>query len=115
MLTLKQLKKDLQFNHQLAELIDVLKGIASAQFRHLQAKREYFLRFNRCLQSFFETVNLIKSTHPFLTSGTPLQPKQRVSPEGDTLPIGSKGVPVIVVTVFAHQRHKDTAANFDRF
>lgn len=66
MKTLKELKKDIQFNHELGGLIEVLKGIASSEFRHLQAKREYNLRFIRCLDSIFTGVNLIKSNHPFI-------------------------------------------------
>ena len=66
MLTLKRLKTDMQFNQELSGLIDVLKGIASAQFRHLQAKREYFMRFNRCLESFLGIAELFESSHPFL-------------------------------------------------
>ena len=66
MLTLKQLKKDLQFNRELSGLVDVLKDIASAQFRHLQTKREYFIRFTRSLEDFFETVDVLNSEHPFL-------------------------------------------------
>jgi F-type H+-transporting ATPase subunit gamma len=66
MLTLKQIKSDVQFNLELAGLINVLKGIASSQFRFLQAKREYFLRFNRSITDIFETVSILKSHHPFL-------------------------------------------------
>lgn len=66
MLTLKQIKSDVQFNQELAGLIDVLKGIASSQFRFLQAKREYFLRFNRSIKDIFETVSTLKCGHPFL-------------------------------------------------
>jgi F-type H+-transporting ATPase subunit gamma len=56
----------MQFNQELSGLIDVLKGIASSQFRHLQAKREYFARFNRCLDSFFEILSMAEVVHPFL-------------------------------------------------
>jgi len=65
MLTLKQLKKDIQFNYQLSNLIDILKSVASSQFRQLQAKREYFFRFNQSLQGFFESVKFFESKHPF--------------------------------------------------
>ena len=66
MRTLKELRKDIQFNRELGGLIDVLKGIASTQFRHLQAKREYFIRFISCLEGFFEAIELADSGHPFL-------------------------------------------------
>lgn len=65
MRTLKELKKEIQFNQEFFNLIDVLKGIAALQFRQLQAKREYFTRFNRNLEGFFENVRLLGSTHPF--------------------------------------------------
>ena len=69
MLTLKKLKTDMQFNRELTGLVDVLKGIASAQFRHLQAKREYFVRFNRCLENFYAVLDLRPAGgHPFLAS-----------------------------------------------
>jgi len=66
MLSLKQVRSDVQFNHELSGLIDVLKGIASSQFRYLQAKREYFLRFRRSIEDIFKTVGKVKSSHPFL-------------------------------------------------
>jgi F-type H+-transporting ATPase subunit gamma len=66
MLTLKQLKNDMQFNQELSGLIDILKAVASSQFRHLQARREIFMRFNKCLDGFFTMVNFLKSTHLFL-------------------------------------------------
>jgi len=68
MLTLKQLRKDMQFNHELFDLINILKDIASSQFRHLQLKREYAVRFDRSLKDFFAMVDLIKSRHPFFVS-----------------------------------------------
>lgn len=64
--TLKQLKTDIQFNRELESLIEVLKGIASSHFRHVQARREYFRRFNHSLSDLFRMVNLLKSKHPFL-------------------------------------------------
>ena len=65
MRTLKELKKEIQFNRELFNLIDVLKEIASSQFRQLQAKREYFFRFNQSLEGFLENVQLRESKHPF--------------------------------------------------
>jgi ATP synthase F1 gamma subunit len=72
MLTIKQLKKDIQFNHEVSSLIDVLKGIASAQFRHMQARRERFLRFSRVLTDFFKMVDLLKADHAFLKENSSL-------------------------------------------
>ncbi|OGX17026.1 MAG: hypothetical protein A3K83_02855 [Omnitrophica WOR_2 bacterium RBG_13_44_8b] len=66
MLSLKQVRSDVQFNQELSGLIDVLKGIASSQFRYLQAKREHSLRLSRSIQDIFETVSKAKSSHPFL-------------------------------------------------
>jgi len=69
MLTLKQLKTDIQFNRELGGLIEVLKGIASSHFRNVQARREYFKRFSNSLADLFKMVNLLKSKHPFLRHG----------------------------------------------
>jgi len=70
MKTLKELRKDMQFNHELGSLIEVLKGIASSEFRHLQSKREYNTRFIRCMDGIFEGINLIHSDHPFMQKET---------------------------------------------
>lgn len=72
MLTLKQIKNDIQFNHEVFDLIEVLKGIASAQFRHMQAKRERFLRFHKILDNFFNMVSLTNTQHAFLKEDTNL-------------------------------------------
>ena len=72
MLTIKQIKNDMRFNHEVLDLIEVLKGIASAQFRHMQAKREKSLRFQKTLDDFFKMVDLLKSEHPFLEENNSL-------------------------------------------
>lgn len=74
MYTIKQLRQDMNFNFELGGLIEVLKGVALAQFRQLQSEREYFLRFNRAMDNFSKMVDILHSRHPFMLEN-PVLPK----------------------------------------
>lgn len=61
------IKKDLDFNHGLSSLIEVLKNIAVAQYRALERKFRSFDKFSKAVESCFEFIDFSKATHPFLT------------------------------------------------
>lgn len=57
MYVLKQLKKDMEFNRELSNFIEVLKNVASSEFRRLQGKRERSAEFFESLEGFFQSVD----------------------------------------------------------
>ncbi|MEA3305301.1 MAG: F0F1 ATP synthase subunit gamma [Candidatus Omnitrophota bacterium] len=66
---LKKIKEDVEFNQQLTNLVDILRGIAASQFRKAKEQKEYFKTFLDSFESFFRIVDLSKPTHPFVTGG----------------------------------------------
>jgi len=71
MLSAQKLKKELELNAELTELLDVLKGIASSQFRALEKKKERFATFLDAFEGFFKMIDFSSIDHPFAkdTSG----------------------------------------------
>lgn len=71
MLSAQKLKKELELNVELTELLDVLKGIASSQFRALEKKKERFATFLNAFEGFFQMIEFRSIEHPFAkdTSG----------------------------------------------
>lgn len=67
MQTMAVIKKDLDFNHGLYSLIEVLKNIAVAQYRALERKFKSFDKFMKAVESCFEFIDFSKVTHPFLS------------------------------------------------
>lgn len=65
MKTLPNLKKDLEFNRGLANLIEALKNIAVSQFRSLEQKLKSYERFLSTTDSFFEFIDTAAVDHPF--------------------------------------------------
>ncbi|MFH1245730.1 MAG: FoF1 ATP synthase subunit gamma [Candidatus Omnitrophota bacterium] len=67
----RELKKELGLNAELTELLDVLKGIASSQFRALENKKERFATFLDAFEGFFQMIDFSPVEHPFAkdTSG----------------------------------------------
>jgi len=69
MAVLEKIKKDLEFNRELVDLIDVLKGIASSQFQMIKKRRERFRLFIDSFDGFFRIVDLSRPHHAFTTAG----------------------------------------------
>ncbi|MEI8349088.1 MAG: FoF1 ATP synthase subunit gamma [Candidatus Omnitrophota bacterium] len=65
MATLSSLKKEYDFNVELASVIDVMKGIAASQFQSLQRRRERFKKFLDSFSSFFQLIDFSAVAHPF--------------------------------------------------
>ena len=66
MKTLSVLKKDMEFNKGLSSLIDVLKNIAVAQYRTLEAKIRSYEKFELFIVSFFDLIDTDILSHPFV-------------------------------------------------
>ena len=67
MQTMAVIKKDMEFNHGLSSLIEVLKNIAVSQFRSLEHKFNAFDKLMRSIESYFEFIDFAQVRHPFLT------------------------------------------------
>lgn len=63
---LTQIKKDLEFNQNLYNLIEVLKGIAIAQYRFLEQKIKTFQNFFVALGDIFAMLQIGIFNHPLL-------------------------------------------------
>lgn len=63
--TAQKLKKDLELNIELTELLDVLKGIASSEFRILEKRKERFAKFIDAFEGFFQMIDFSSVEHPF--------------------------------------------------
>ena len=61
----QKLKKELLFNTELTQLLDVLKGIAASQFRQLEKRKERFARFMDAFEGFFQMIDFSDLNHPF--------------------------------------------------
>lgn len=66
MLQLKKLRKELNFNKEISEMINVLKGVASSEFYRLQKARKTRDQFMDYLQSFFQLFDIRQLQHSFL-------------------------------------------------
>jgi ATP synthase F1 gamma subunit len=66
---LSQIKADMEFNHNLYNLIEVLKEISLSQYHVLEKKIKSFQRIFDCLGSIFAMVNIQDSEHPLIDPG----------------------------------------------
>ena len=66
MATLVKLKRDLEFTGKIAEMVDIFKGVAISEFRHLQNRRRQFDKFSRELDRIFSAVVFENPPHPFV-------------------------------------------------
>ncbi len=64
MYTIQEIKKEIEFNNELAQLMDVLKGVASAEFHALEKKKERFGSFKEAFEGFFGMINFDLTNHP---------------------------------------------------
>lgn len=68
MQTAQKLKKELETNAELTDLLDVLKGVASSEFRILEKKKERFAAFVEAFEGFFQMIDFNFVEHPFAQS-----------------------------------------------
>jgi len=67
---LVELRKELQFNGELYELIGTLKNIAAAQYHMMEKEKERFNQFMEAFSEFFRVVNLVEVESPFVRETT---------------------------------------------
>jgi ATP synthase F1 gamma subunit len=70
MKNVQQLKKDLNFNMGLMNLLDVMKKIAVVQFRTLERNRQKFTKLRQIAKRFFQRVDFTQLNHPFVKPKT---------------------------------------------
>jgi len=63
---LNELRKDLQFNTDLVNLIETLKNVAGAQYHSLEKQKERFDQFMDAFSDFFRVVNLVDVDAPLV-------------------------------------------------
>ena len=101
MLQMAKLRKDTDFIKLMGNIIDVLKGVAAAEYAHLQAKRESFDEFETHLRDFFQIVRLGNFQHPFL--GIPSSPNNIVLITSDTGFLGKLNISVVNTALEQYQ------------
>ncbi|MEI7752687.1 MAG: hypothetical protein WCJ71_11450, partial [Candidatus Omnitrophota bacterium] len=62
----QELKEDLKFNRELADLLEIMKNVAVFQYRSLMKKRERFLDMAKLLSGFFGLLDANKTPHRFI-------------------------------------------------
>lgn len=67
---LSQIKKDLEFNNSLYNIIQVLKEISISQYRVLEKKIRSFDAIFQALENLFSMFNIDKCEHPLINPGT---------------------------------------------
>ncbi|MBF0595797.1 MAG: F0F1 ATP synthase subunit gamma [Candidatus Omnitrophica bacterium] len=60
-----KLKKELEFNTELKQVLDVLKGTAASQFRQIESRKERFAAFTHAFEAFFQMIDFNSLDHPF--------------------------------------------------
>ncbi|MBU2221304.1 MAG: F0F1 ATP synthase subunit gamma, partial [Candidatus Omnitrophica bacterium] len=66
---LAQIKKDLDFNNNLYNLVEVLKEISISQYRIMEKKIKSFDKVFNALESLFEMFDPESSNHPLINTG----------------------------------------------
>lgn len=82
MQSIQKLRKELKFNVELAELLNILKGVADSEFRKLEKRKERFSRFIDAFAGFFEAMDFSSVEHPFSKGGKKLGLIMVTSDEG---------------------------------
>ena len=72
MIPLLKLKKDVQFNHELTYVVDVMKGIAAARFHVLERRLSVFEQYFSAASEFLTILDFAHTDHPFVRPRTPV-------------------------------------------
>lgn len=70
MIPLNRLKKDVQFNTELTQLVDVLKGIAASRYHVLERQLALFEPYAKAAGELLAAVDVRRVVHPFLQPQT---------------------------------------------
>lgn len=68
MSSVSKAKKELQFNREFKQLVDILKQIATSHFQALVQKKKEFTKFTEAFDGFFRLIDLVKINNPFVQS-----------------------------------------------
>ena len=68
---LSKLKAEMLFNQDLTRLVDVMKGIAAAQYHVMEHKRSAAEQFGKAVDELFEIYDFRLHRHPFIVSSNP--------------------------------------------
>jgi ATP synthase F1 gamma subunit len=63
---LNEIRKTLQFNTELLNLVETLKNIAAAQYHTMEKEKERFDQFMDAFSAFFRVVNLVEVQNPLI-------------------------------------------------
>jgi len=96
MAKLTSLREELQFNKEIAGIINVLKGVAASEFGHLQRERKKFGKFDEYIKKLFQVVRLNGFSHAFIDKSK--LPSNIVLITSDSGLLGKMNVEVIVTT-----------------
>jgi len=67
---LSELRKELEFNTELVQLIETLKNIAASQYHVMEKEKERFDRFMDAFSEFFRVVNMVDVDDPLVRATT---------------------------------------------
>lgn len=104
MAKLTSLREQLQFNKEIAGIINVLKGVAASEFARLQRERKKFGEYDEYLKKFFQIVQLNGFSHVFIEESK--LPSNIVFITSDSGLLGKMNVEIIV-TVFEEYKEGD--------
>ena len=85
MIPLVRLKKDVQFNQELTQFIDVLKGIAASRYHVLERRLKLFDRYFHEVGDVLALADLSRSGHPFVRPASPVVGVVMVTSDGGFL------------------------------
>ncbi len=104
MAKLTSLREELQFNKEIAGIINVLKGVAASEFAHLQRERKKFGEFDEYIRKLFQVVKLNGFSHVFVDESK--LPSNIVLITSDSGLLGKMNVEIIV-TAFEEYNEGD--------
>ena len=64
--TLAKLKAEMLFNQDLTRLVDVMKGVAAAQYHVMEHKLTDLKRYSKAIEELYEVYDFRLSRHPFI-------------------------------------------------
>lgn len=85
MIPLNRLKKELDFNKDLTNVVDVLKGIAAARLHVLQKRLTLFESFFTACYDILSTLDVTQVSHPFVRPATQVASVLLVTSDGGFL------------------------------
>ncbi len=68
---LAKLKSEMVFNQDLTRLVDVMKGIAAAQYHVMERKKTQMVRLEKGLAELFSVYDFRADAHPFIRNSNP--------------------------------------------